>query len=64
MEGKWMDQSDVYTVDEARKIIKVGKNTMYSLLKREEIKGYRSLNRTWRITKEAINQYLFIKSKE
>ena len=51
------DYNDLLTVDEACEILKVGHNTLYSLLGKGELKGFRC-GRVWKIPKLAVEKYI------
>lgn len=45
------------TVDDLCKILSIGKNTAYELLKNKEIRAFR-IGRTWKIPKESVDIYV------
>lgn len=51
------DYDDMVTVEEMQKMIGVGKNTAYNLLKHEDIKCFR-IGRNWKIPKESVEEYV------
>ncbi len=52
---------DLLTVEELCEILKMGHNTVYSLLNRGIIKAFRN-GRTWRISKKAVIEYILKES--
>ncbi len=48
---------DIMTFKECREVLKVGKNTMLDLLHSGQLEGFK-IGRRWRITKEALIEYL------
>ena len=48
---------DVLTVEEACEALKIGYNSMYTLLHTDKIKGYRN-GRVWRIPKAALVEFI------
>lgn len=53
---------DLMTADDACEALKIGKKTLYGLLNRHELKGYRN-GRIWRIPKEALMEYVKAQAK-
>ena len=53
---------DILTVEEACEALKIGCNSMYTLLHTDKIKGYRN-GRVWRIPKAALVEYIQSSSK-
>lgn len=53
----FQDYDDVLTTEEACEALKVGYNTLYGLLNKGILKGYRC-GRTWRIPKIAIESFI------
>lgn len=51
------EYDDMVTVEEMQKMIGVGKNTAYNLLKENKIKCFR-IGRNWKIPKESIENYI------
>ena len=49
--------NDVLTVQEVMELLYCGKNTVYDLLNRGELKGFR-LRHTWKIPKTSLIQYI------
>ena len=49
--------SDILTVDELCKVLKIGKNTAYALLKSGEIKSVK-IGRVYKIPKRSVIKYL------
>lgn len=48
---------EILNVEEACELMKIGKNTIYELLQTGQLKGYKC-GRIWRISKEALTQYV------
>lgn len=48
---------DLLTTEEACEALKVGKNTLYALLRSQKLKGYRN-GRVWRIPRIAVEEYI------
>ena len=53
---------DILAVEEACEALKIGYNSMYTLLHTDKIKGYRN-GRVWRIPKAALVEYIQSSSK-
>lgn len=53
---------DVLTVEEACEALKIGYNSMYTLLHTDKIKGYRN-GRVWRIPKAALVEFIRVMAK-
>lgn len=53
---------DILTVEEACEALKIGYNSMYTLLHTDKNKGYRN-GRVWRIPKAALVEYIQSSSK-
>ena len=53
---------DILTVEEACEALKIGYNSMNTLLHTDKIKGYRN-GRVWRIPKAALVEYIQSSSK-
>lgn len=51
------EYDDMVTVEEMQKMIGVGKNTAYNLLKEDKIKSFR-IGRNWKIPKESVIEYV------
>ena len=51
------DFNELFTVEEACKALRVGYNTMYTLLKTGKLKGFRC-GRVWKIPKGAIDRFV------
>ena len=51
------EYEDLLTVDEACEALRIGHNTIYTLLKQGELKGYRC-GRIWRIPRAALEEYV------
>lgn len=52
----------VFSTEETCKILKIGKNRLYFLLKSGILKGYREGNR-WKISEQAIAEYISRQSR-
>ena len=52
------DNLTLLTTDEVAEMLMVGKNRVYELLNKEELKGMRIGKSTWRIPKEAVLQFI------
>ena len=52
-----MTQAEVYTIDEAAKILKVSTETVRKLIANKELEA-RRVGRQYRITREAIDRFL------
>lgn len=52
-----MKENDILLPEEARKILSIGRNAIYSLLKTGELKGFR-IGRQWRITQKALDEFI------
>ena len=48
---------DILTTDEVCEILKIGKNAMYELLNKGELKAIKN-GRVWRVPKVAIQDYI------
>ena len=57
------DYGDILTVQEIMEILFVGKNTVYELLNSGELKGFR-IGKTWRVTKESLENFISERSRE
>lgn len=55
------DLSDLVTLDELCELLNIGRNSAYTLLNSGEIKAFR-IGRIWKISKEAIYEYIKRKS--
>lgn len=53
---------DILTVDEACEALKIGHNTIYSLLNSGKLKGYRC-GRIWKVPKLAVREYILESSR-
>ncbi len=49
--------NEILSTDEVCEILFIGKNTLYKLLKSEEIIGYR-MGKNWKITKQAVINFI------
>jgi len=52
---------DLITIDELCEILVIGRNAAYRLLNSGEIKAMR-IGRVWKVTKEAVEQYVRLRS--
>ena len=52
------DNLTLLTTDEVAEMLMVGKNRVYELLNKEELKGMRICKSTWRLPKEAVLQFI------
>ena len=52
------DNLTLLTTDEVTEMLMVGKNRVYELLNKEELKGMRIGKSIWRIPKEAVLQFI------
>ena len=50
----------VMTVEETMELLKIGRGTCYKLLNAGILKGFRPGNRTWRIPKTAIEEFITV----
>ncbi|MCD8224325.1 MAG: helix-turn-helix domain-containing protein [Clostridiales bacterium] len=55
------DYQELITVKELQKMLGIGKNTAYSLLKQNKIKCFR-IGKLWKIPKGAVQEYILTKS--
>ena len=51
------DYPEILTVEEACEALRIGYNAIYDLLRSGKLKGYRN-GRVWRISREALIQYV------
>jgi excisionase family DNA binding protein len=58
----FFDYGDILTVDELMEVLKIGRNTAYSLLNSGKIKSVR-IGRTHRIPRENVINYIINKSR-
>lgn len=56
------DYPDILTTEEACEALRVGYNTLYSMLVKNELKAYRN-GRVWRIPKQAVIDYIVSQAK-
>lgn len=49
--------NEILSTDEVCEILFIGKNTLYKLLRSEEIIGYR-MGKNWKITKQAVINFI------
>lgn len=52
---------DVLSVSDAAEVLFIGKNRVYELLEKKELKGFR-IGRVWKIPKEALQEYILTQS--
>ena len=57
------DYGEIFTAQEIMEILFVGKNTVYELLNSGELKGFR-IGKTWRVTKESLENFISERSRE
>ena len=55
--------TDILTADEAAEVLLVCKGTVYQLLRSGELKGFK-IGNNWKISMEAVAQYIMNKSFE
>lgn len=53
----YYENFEFLTVNDVMDLLCIGRNTAYSLLNSGQLKGFR-IGRSWRITREAINDYV------
>ena len=51
------DKTDIITIAELAKILKIGKNRAYKLLESQEIKAFR-IGCTWKIPRTSVERYI------
>lgn len=51
------EYNEILSTDEVCEILFIGKNTLYKLLKSEELIGYR-VGKNWKITKKAVINFI------
>lgn len=56
------DLSDLITVEELCELLSIGKNSAYGLLNSGEVKAFR-IGRVWKISREAVWEYIKRKSR-
>lgn len=54
--------NEILKPDEICEILLIGKNTLYNLLKSNEIVGYR-VGRNWKVTKQSLINYISRKTE-
>lgn len=54
--------TDLITVDELCELLFIGKNAAYVLLNSGEVKAFR-IGRVWKISREAVHEYIRRKSR-
>ena len=47
----------IYEIEDVCKILKIGKNTAYELVRKKELSAFK-LHGIWKITSEALNHYV------
>lgn len=52
---------DILNVYDAAEALCIGKNRVYELLEKKELKGFR-IGRVWKIPKEALKEYILSQS--
>lgn len=52
---------DILSVYDAAETLCIGKNRVYELLEKKELKGFR-IGRVWKIPKEALKEYILSQS--
>ena len=52
---------DILSVYDAAEALCIGKNRVYELLEKKELKGFR-IGRVWKIPKEALKEYILSQS--
>ena len=50
--------NEVLKPEEVRKILSIGRNSIYKLLNSGELAGYRLGEKRWRITKQSVINYI------
>ena len=59
---KMLDQyQDIMTIFDVAEALCIGKNRVYELLEKKELKGFR-IGRVWKIPKEALKEYILTQS--
>lgn len=53
---------DIITVEEMQKLLGIGKNTAYELLKQNKIKCFR-IGKIWKIPKQSVEEYILTQSR-
>ncbi len=53
---------DLLTAEDACEALKIGRNTLYSLLASGALKGYR-IGRAWKIPRPALKEFVFRQAK-
>lgn len=56
------ESSDLITVDELCELLSIGRNSAYILLNSGELKAFR-IGRNWKISREAVWEYIKRKSR-
>lgn len=52
---------DIMTIYDVAEALCIGKNSVYELLEKKELKGFR-IGRVWKIPKEALKEYILSRS--
>ncbi len=58
-----MDNQEIITIEEMCEILNIGKNTAYKLLKNKDIAAFR-IGRHWKISKAAVNDYIYTSAQK
>ncbi len=56
------EYDDIMTAADVAEILYVGKNRVYELLDKGDLKGFR-IGRVWKIPKEAVLEYILVQSR-
>ncbi len=52
---------DIMTIYDVAEVLCIGKNRVYELLEKKELKGFR-IGRVWKIPREALQEYILSQS--
>lgn len=52
---------DIMTIYDVSEALCIGKNRVYELLEKKELKGFR-IGRVWKIPRDALKEYILIQS--
>ena len=52
-----MENNDILKLDDVMKLLDVGKNTLYGLLKRGDINAFK-IGKVWKIPKSSVDDYV------
>jgi len=55
------EYNDIMTIADVMKVLYIGKNRVYELLKKKDLKGFR-IGKTWKIPKKAVEEYILTQS--